>query len=64
MSGSMTRQPQFPSAAIIPHPPGCHPSPTHQGVILNGVKDLRLPLRSSNWRYFRIGDEPPATRSI
>jgi len=31
-------------------------SSTHSSVILNAVKDLRLPLRVSKWRYFRIAD--------
>ena len=37
--------------------------PTHSTVILNAVKDLRLPLRISTWRYFRVDDDPTATRA-
>jgi len=37
--------------------------PTHSTVILNAVKDLRLPLRISTWRYFRVDDHPPRTRT-
>ena len=32
------------------------------GVILNAVKDLRLPLRVSKWRYFRVVDDSSGTR--
>ena len=31
----------------------------HSTVILNAVKDLRLPLRLSTWPSFRIADNPP-----
>ena len=48
MPGQATNPPQCPAAAIIP---------THSTVILNKVKDLRLPLRVSKWCYFRVGDE-------
>jgi len=38
-------------------------SSTHSNVILNAVKDLRLPLRFSMWRYFRVGDDTSGTRN-
>ena len=34
-------------------------SSTHGTVILNAVKDLRLPLRVSMRRYFLIADDSP-----
>jgi len=38
------------------------PSPLPQSsVILNAVKDLRLPLRVSKWRDFRVAEHTPAT---
>ena len=36
-------------------------SSTHSSVILNAVKDPRLPLRFSTWRHFRVGDRPTTT---
>ena len=49
-----------------PYIHNAHPAPsssTHSSVILNAVKDLRLPLRISTWRYFRVDDHPPRTRT-
>ncbi len=41
----------------VPH----HHPPTHSTVILNTVKDLRLPLQVSKRRYFRMTDGPTET---
>ena len=40
------------------------PSSPYSTVILNAVKDLRLPLRPSKWRYFPIADYTPGTIPI